>query len=263
MFRRALLTAVPLVLVLGACGSTDSSTSSPPTDPTTNISGLQPSDDADVALVRLGGSSSGPPELVIGGDRWVYSATADRATPAGFARMAPPPLAPRPYVRRRLSEAGLEKVLGEAARLGLLGPSQDDADPDITDAGSTVLTLEVGGTTFEHAAYALGYQEETGGREKLQRFVEMLGDLEGFVGVDDLGPEQAWIPARFVVEELTSYVPGKPSDPERMWPAGVPIDVGCIELPIDEFPAGVAGSYVTEDDIGLEVLPDLPGDICT
>lgn len=265
MLRRALLTVVPVVLVLGACGSSDSSDSERSTAPTSTVGeqdGPGHSNDAGVALVSLDAGWEGSPDLVIGGDRWVYFPAPERSEAAGFARLAPLPPEARPFQRRRLTEAGLATVLNEAERLGLLAEPPEYEDPESFDTGSTSVTFDVGDGTFKHVARDLG-GVETGDRNRLATFVEVLDDLEGFVGADQLGPVESWVPERYVVEELTWFDVAETSDAERMWPVGVPIEYGCVELPIEQFPNGVAGLYVAENDVSVEVAPDLPGDICT
>lgn len=180
--------------------------------------------------------------------------------------MVPPRPAPRPFVRRRLTETGLEQVLNEADRLGLLADPPAYESPQITDVGSTSVSFDVDAGTFRHVAYALGIDDERGARARLEIFVVQLLDVEGFVGTDNLGPTEPWVPDRYVVDERTAIFVEDTPDPDSIWPAGVPIESGCIELPIEQFPSGVGGLYAAQEDgrdLSVEVTPDLPGDTCT
>ena len=165
--------------------------------------------DPDVALLWLGDGYTAP-ELVIGGDGWVYS-------PSGQAVDAPP---------------------------------------------TTTLTVTDNTGTYEHSAYALGYDHEKGNRKDLFDFVNKIVDLAELVGDDNIGPAESYVPATYSVSINGSFYAGEPVD----WPDGVSVEEGCIDLPIDRFAPGVAGLYiavVNGENTRVAVVPDIPGDGCT
>ena len=228
--------------------------------------------DPDVALLWLGDSYTAP-ELVIGGDGWVYSPSgapvdAPPTTPAGFIQSAgripaaiPAPPAPTPFERRRLTEEGIQIVLALAKDKDLL-QKQEYEVPGITDSPTTTLTVTDSTGTYEHSAYALGYDHEKGNRKDLFDFVAEINDLAGLVGDDNIGPAESYIPARYSVTIDGAFYAGEPVD----WPNDLPVTEGCVELPIDRFAPGVAGLYtaaVNGANTRVAVVPDLPGDACT
>lgn len=269
--RRSVLTVclpAALSLAIVGCSSDDAavkarrsttSTVAYPTDP-------------DVALLWLGDGYTAP-ELVIGGDGWVYEPSrqpvdATPTTPDGFVHAAdrtpaaiPAPPAPTPFQRRRLTAEGIQIVLGLAKDKGLL-EHQEYESPGITDSPTTTLTVTDSSGTYEHSADALGYDHEKGNRKDLFDFVAAIDDLDGLVGDDHVGPAEPYVPATYSVTIDGAFYAGEPVD----WPAGVPIEEGCIELPTDRFEPGVAGLYIAEVDgenTRVAVVPDLPGDSCT
>lgn len=275
--RLRLLTSVLAVATMGlsACGSTGDDVGAVPAS-TDEPRAVPHSDDSDVGIVRIGWIEE-VPRLVIGGDRWVYApAPVDRSGSSGSGfrmapEMAPPPPAATPMVRRRLTVRGLDAVLDRADELGLLADPDEYAAPLITDVGTAHVSFTVGSGTYEHSAYALGIEEETGNRARLLSFLHDVDDLEALVGADEVGPVEAWEPERYVVSTGRAIHPAD-VDSERMWPEGLEVVEGCVALTADRFPDGIAGIYVAMIDHGstrdaiptaVQVVPDLPGDICS
>lgn len=240
--------------------------------------------DPDIALVRVG-DPDGFPTVVIGGDGWVYTPMSGDARPVrgsagpgvtGRAPLigpsaavvmepsaAPMPPMPTPMQRRRLTADGMERVLGLADRLGLLAEPGEYADPQITDVGSTYVSLTDDAGTYEHIAYALGIEDESGNRRRLLEFVSALGDLERLVGAANLGPAEPYVPERYVVSVQGAFAT---EGFATTWPKGVPVVEGCVTLPVEQFAPGVSGVYVADVDgrrIRVNVVPDLPGDVCS
>ena len=233
--------------------------------------------DPDLAILRVGAPGS-LPSIVIGGDGWVYRPTGDSGDQRGTRRSsfrplsesrssrpaaAPAPPAPTPVERQRLTEDGVQAVLALADELGLLAVPDDYADPGVTDLSSTFVSLTVDGRTYEHIAYALGFEDETGNRRNLERFVDALDDIESLVGDVEIGPPEAYVPE---VYDVTIGATSATGGIEVTWPPTVPVEEGCAVLPIDQFADGVAGVYIANLD-GTEtrvaVVPDLPGDDCS
>ena len=267
---------IACVVGLAACSSgTDSSdpsaaaTSTPTSAGTTSPNSTYPTDGG-TALVRIGRPGE-LPWLIIGGDGWVYSPNGALAgtvhafsstAAAGAPAAVPPPPAPMPVTRRRLTASGLETVMALAEHLGLLASPPDYPSPGTTDLDSTEVSVTDSNGTYVHDAYALGLTAEAGARKQLLDFVHALSDIEALVGADQIGPAEAYVPTRFVVTTGGSYASsGQPAD----WPAHLAIDEGCVQLPVDRFPTGVAGLYTATVDghqIRIAVVPDLPGDFC-
>jgi hypothetical protein len=257
-----------------APGTSTPGTSAPDTSSTLPASSYPT--DPDVALVTIGRDGN-MPTLVIGGDGWVYYPTAESpalgitarsaagvASERDIARPAaiPPPPAPTPVERRHLTPEGIAIVMGLADQLGLLAPPATYDDPGVTDMSTTEVTLVDRDGTYVHSAYALGFADEGGNRKDLLDFVNAAGDLDTLVGDDNFGAAQAYVPDTFSV----SPAPFPASEGVVAWPAGVPVEQGCVQLPIDRFPAGVAGIYAADvagTSTHIAVVPDLPGDACS
>jgi hypothetical protein len=77
-----------------------------------------------------------------------------------------------PLVTRQVSEQSLQELLREADDAGLLAAPPDYEPSDtVMDGGTTAVTLDAGGGTWTHEAYALGYGgDESGARRRLQDF---------------------------------------------------------------------------------------------
>ena len=280
----AVLVSFASLSVLASCGSTDSGvTSGTSATPTPSI--VEYPSDPDDAIVRVGAPQY-VPSLVIGGDGWAYQRSEDATTddwtstesrrrsirplgPAGVdvvgavavPAAAPSPPEPMPMQRRLLTPDGVQTVLALADELGLLAVPDEYEDPGVTDAGSTYVMLTDADGSYEHDAYALGIDDETGNRRNLEQFVDAVADLETLVGAENIGPAEAYVPALFSVSVAEGYT----FDDDSTWPAGVAIEEGCVPLATESFPAGVAGLYTadTDDDtIRITVIPDLPGDDC-
>jgi hypothetical protein len=266
--------ALSIAVSLAACGTDEATTSpeaTPPKDSTPPVDSTSSTDesystDSDVAVVRVGDPDF-LPTIVIGGDEWAYTPSELNDGPQGFGggvapAAAPAPPEPTPMERRQLTPAGMEIVLDRAAELGLLAVPDEYADPQVTDVGSTFVSFIVGAGTFEHEAYALGVIDESGNRKNLADFVADMDDLESLVGGKNIGPAEPYVPSKWVVTSRGSY---ETDGYEVTWPAAVPVEDGCIELPIAEFAEGVAGTYIADVDgqlIRVSVLPVLPGDGC-
>ncbi len=256
---RAMLISVIAAAVLGAsaCGSDAGSGD-----------GIEYPTGADDAVVRFGSASldESLPVLVIGGDGWAYVSQPEVDGASGIvAGVAPAPPEAQPVVRRRLTEAGMQIVLGRADELGLLDRPPVYEDPQITDVGSTVVELTTTDDSYVHEAIGLGIPDpESGDRKRLSDFAEDAADLEQLVGTDNLGPAEPYVPDEHLVVVRSSFLDSDETS-ERRWPAAGPVEEGCAELPLDAFDEPPSGSYVVELDGELQrvsVIPAVPGGRC-
>jgi hypothetical protein len=291
--RRWMVTAAAVAATtaaVGACSGDDSDGSDG------GSRGVQLPTGRDDVVLRLGG---GPlPSLLIAGDGTVYELASEplsrvavplapsgrhgftdvdlvsvQRRPAsltdrgayGLAAIAPAPAGPMPMTVRHLTDEGLQRVFERAAELGLLDRPPDYADVNVTDSGSTYLELRDVDGTYEHVAYALGYDDEEVDDER-QAFLDMveeLADLERLAGRRNLSDPEPYTPDTYAVTGDELVTSGG-----QEWPAAVPLEEGCVELPLERFPDPVAGTYRYDggdaDDRTRRVwvVPDLPGDDC-
>ena len=215
MMRRL---ALPLLAVVAgltaACGSAKVDVSDQP------AGGVSYPTGADQAVVRLstgggfvpeGADFRTPPDLLITGDGTVY-------LPGAQIEIYPGPLLPA-ISTVTLDPDGLRAVLDAADAAGLLKPppSYEPASgaAQVADAPTTSLEINANGQTFDHRAYALGFQpngvESTPQRNALDRFVTQLKDLTALVGAEHLTADEVYTPERFGVI-------ARPSTPEELAP---------------------------------------------
>ena len=98
----------------------------------------------------------------------------------GDGRLLRPPSAGKqarliPMSVAQLSEEQVQDLLGLAEDAGLLAPPPDyiaDGGAQIADAPTTTVTIAAAGDTWSHAAYALGFDAESGPRQALSGFVD-------------------------------------------------------------------------------------------
>ncbi|MBA3289249.1 MAG: hypothetical protein H0U21_14740 [Acidimicrobiia bacterium] len=102
-------------------------------------------------------------------------------------------------MRRRITGAGLQTRLRRADELDLLDAVPDYPYPGVTDIGTTTVEISSDRGRLAHAAYARGYERESGARGRLAEFVEERGDLETLVGADNIGPAEPYRPKRYQV----------------------------------------------------------------
>jgi len=204
MTRRLALPLLAVVagLTAAACGSENVDVSDQP------AGGISYPTGADQVVVRLttgggfvpeGADFRTPPDLLIVGDGTVYR-------PGAQIAIYPAPLVPA-ITTATLDPAGVQAVLDAADKAGLLKapPSYEPASgaAQVADAPTTRLEIHADGQTFDHRAYALGFQpngvESTPQRNALDRFVTQLKDLTTMVGAEHLTAEEVYTPERFGV----------------------------------------------------------------
>ena len=212
---------------------------------------------------------AGPATLVVTGDGRLLQ-------PGPVIEIYPGPLLPN-LQQRTVSEDGIQHLLALADEHGLLA-DETYANPDnVMDAPDTVVTVDAGGHSYEHRAYALGFEgdgAETENRARLQDFVTAATD---FAASDhpSLGDEQPY-------ESETYLIRATPDQPDRTadglepsiveWPADVPVRLAdaaeCAEVPA----AGVAGVLADANELtrfldagvsyALSVQPRVAGRSC-
>jgi len=107
-----------------------------------------------------------------------------------------------PMTVTQLDEAQVQEVLRLADDAGLLGAPPDYTDtsggPQISDAPTTSVVVTAEGQTWQHDAYALGFDEEQAERAALGDFIVAVSAL-----VEDLDPA---LVDDFAPTELAAYV---------------------------------------------------------
>ncbi len=302
--RRAALAILFPLLSLAACGNdspdaggtatlppveSPAPTEPGPTDPgTTDAPGesydvATGADDVVIAVTNEGGfvpagfAFVNVPVALITGD--------GRSLTAGpVPAIYPGPLLPN-ILQRSISPAGVQQLLAEADELGLLAEVAYENPDNIADAGTTIVTLTVGGTIYRHEAYALGLEaggETDPARQALASFVDAVANLPATVGDAELGPEEPFTSEQFLIQALPvdpAGIGGDGVEPTFVpWPADAPVQLAdaetCAAVPAAEFGALFADAttltFFTEADPtdGTEVtysvtpVQQLPGRSC-
>lgn len=212
------------------------------------------------------------PTLLVSGDGRLF---VEGPVPAIY----PGPLLPNVLVSD-IGEEGVQELLRLADEHGLLAAREYDAPTNVADAPDTVVTINAGGATYEHRAYALGLEvlepdgseSENGDRAALQAFVEAAtGDVfdeGGAMGGEPFVPEQYLIRA-FPVDPAGEYE----IEPTFVdWPQAVDADLAsasdCVSVPAtavhDLFAESDQLTFFVQDEQAyqLSVRPQLPGDGC-
>ncbi len=301
MNRRSFLSAVaiaPVLAALAACGDPNVASG---TDPTTagtvpgsvpgttphTTTGTAPPTAAAIAhptgadevvlrlsyeggLVAAGYAFVNTPSLLVSGDGRVF-------TPGMVPAIYPGPLLPTIIVRR-ISEDGMQALLGIVQAAGLMAPPPEYPDLHIvSDAPNTVLTINAGGGTFVHSAYALGIGgsgAETGVRRTLLDVATALGDLDKAVGEATLEPDAAFVATSYRLQARAidpSELTGQDPAPTVVdWPAGVAVSLAdateCVRVDAAAvgslFIDAEQNTYFKQADVvyQLAVAGVLPGD---
>lgn len=293
MNRRTFLSAVviaPVIAAIAACGDPDqvpaeADPTTPGTTPGTTVgtapttaptSAIAHPTSADEVVLKLsyeggfvpaGFAFVNTPALLVSGDGRVFTGA---PVPAIF----PGPLLPAINVRR-ISEDGLQTLLGVVESAGLLAAPPDYAGGDnVADASSTVLTINAEGGSFVHSAYALGIgNPESPTRQVLLAATTKLGNIDVLVGDASTEPDATFVPSEYrfqsrVVDpsELTSQ---DPAPTVVDWPSSSFSLAGATECA--RLAAGAVGSlfldakqntYFKDGDVvyQLSVAGVLPGD---
>lgn len=280
-----IIMSVLLAFALTACGDDSvepvaepNGTTAPPTIPPTNgpdSVGYQHPTGADevvVSIAQEGGFA--PAEMIFASmPSFLVSGDGRQFTPGPQIAIYPGPLLPNIQVAD-LGEEGVQEFLALADEHGLLQERDYESPTNIADATDTVVTIRVGGETYAHRAYALGFEaglDQSGAevddpaRQQLAAFVAAV--------TSSASPETtSFEPERFLVratpvDDLTGYEVEPTILP---WP--IEIDLGsaddCIEIPAEAIGATFADAnqltFFEQEGLTyqLAVKPALPGMTC-
>lgn len=282
----AALVALPvLAAMLTGCGegSSPDGAGTDPTgtaDPTTTTTGAPTGNTyphptgADEVVVRIDDAVGGfttqeyafqqiPTILVTGDGRLLR--------PGAQIEIYPQPLLPAVGVAP-IPEQTVQELLSAADEHGLLAlpPDYEQGAPQITDVGSTVVTLEAGGEVYVHSAYALGMTspETTPARVALQSFVEAAQEITGQVS----GWAEVYEPAEYEIwaqpDDVANYTE-EPMPTVEPWPGETGVALAdassCLAVPAESVQSVFeeADQLTFFEDAGvtyrLIVRPALPG----
>jgi hypothetical protein len=270
-------------LVFAACGGDDPEVET--SEPAPSTDGHAHSTEPDGVVLRV--SDEGgfvPPEATF--------ASAPRLLVTGDGRLIqggpviaiyPRPLLPN-LLQRSITEAGIQRLITLADERGLLADVTYTRPGNIADAADTVVTITVGGETFEHRAYALGLAggpeggETDEARARLLDFVVAATNLASTPS-DDVGPDQPYRSDTYLIRSSEARSPQNSGDgaidivPTRVdWPADAPVRLAaageCAEVPTAAFSElfQKANQLTQFVDAGvpysLTVTPRVPGRSC-
>jgi hypothetical protein len=271
-------------LILAACGDDDHVVATdeppPPTD------GYEHPADPDAVVLRIsdeGGFvptdrtfTSAPRLLLTGDGRLIQDGP--------VIAIYPGPLLPN-LLQRSISEAGIQRLIRLADEQGLLADVTYARPTNIADAADTIVTITVGGETFEHRAYALGLGggpdggETDGARARLLDFVTAATDLTSDPASADVGPEEPYRSETYMIR-ASEAASTEPTDDAPIdiaptlvdWPADAPVRLAaaaeCAEVPTNQFSelfqnANQLTRFVDDGvPYSLAVIPRVPGRSC-
>lgn len=202
---------------------------------------------------------------VITADGHVYTDAREPTDSASASFQVPLPPAPQPVAVAQLTATGLQEVMLEAQRLGLIGAPPDYGDPKITDQGSLKVTVTTAHGPFVHSVYApgerTGVRRQDAAREALNSFVAFIDGLPGRLD-GELSDAEPYVPSRWLVELEPKYQRMAAPPP---WPFAQPPVKGCATFPLDRDVDTATGVYrVTIDgrERMVSVKPALPFVVC-
>jgi hypothetical protein len=190
------------------------------------------------------------PVIVIYGDGVVLMPTTSTEVTTG---------AVPPVTRMRLSEAGIQAMLGAAQDAGLLGKNAQYEGGPVADAATTTFTLTANGRTHTVSAYALGHEDGPGldpaiaqARAKLLAFDQTLAAISMLAGTNEApDPLQPYAPMalQVFVSPGQDAGPGAPSPISVAWPLTTSLDAFG-----DPVGAGSGGGGVRPSDLRCGVV---------
>jgi hypothetical protein len=247
----AILLLLP-ALILSACGRLNQNGSGSGEDPTDGIDHPTGADEL-VLRMEVGGGfvpveynlRTVPGVSLFGDGRLV--------TTGPVIEIYPGPAMPNLQVAQ-LTEEGVQAILAEAQKAGLLGEDATYDYPCVADLPTTTFTVVAEGQTHTVSAYALGFEAGTTGatgpcgdaaidaeaRAKLLAFSTELGDLRGWLPEGSIGDDMPYTPT-----ELRVYVRPYVGNPDleqqpTEWPLSTPLaSFGAADKNLDETRCGV------------------------
>ncbi|HET6919048.1 MAG TPA: hypothetical protein VFI46_06230 [Jiangellaceae bacterium] len=272
-------------LLLAACGDDDPEVATDEPPPPSDR--YQHSTDPDAVVLRISDEGGFVPaeHSFINAPRLLM--TGDGRLIQGGPVMAiyPGPLLPN-LLQRSISEAGIQRLIKLADERGLLADVAYPRPANIADAADTVMTITVGGETFEHRAYALGLGggpeggETDEARARLFDFVGVATGLTNEPASGDVGPEQPYRSDTYMIRarEAGSTEPTDDAPIDIVptlvdWPADAPVRLAaageCAEVPTNRFSelfqnANQLTRFVDDGvSYSLAVTPRVPGRSCS
>jgi hypothetical protein len=248
--RRALLLAVPMALLVGACSA---SSPAPYSGPVPHPSGS----DLVVRIEWTGGFvpyeslfTSLPRFTLLGDGRVIIEGPT--------IAIYPGPALPNLQVRR-LTEEGIQSVLSRIAETGLFGESAswDGAAQFIADANDTVFTVRTDGREVVVDVYALGFLSdpvsdspdisaaERDAHSRLLRLENDLLSLETWIPADDWADDGWQAYAADSLRLLVANIDDRPPNPDDLgsepmaWPSTTAPDAFGTAMDVHEVRCGV------------------------
>ena len=151
----------------------------------------------------------------------------------------PPPALPN-VLRSQITEAGLQRLLREADAAGLLAGDADYPLPGVSDAPTTVFTVNAGNRTSRVTVYALGSDEgadlspltpeQRVARQRLASFYETAINLLDWLPSEEVVErDQPYVVTRLQVMVVPPKVLAPPPNwipgPAKPWPLPIPLSL--------------------------------------
>lgn len=156
------------------------------------------------------------------------------------------PPTPHPFTVAQITPAGMDALLAEADRLGLLGTN---TEPDPHDMLPTMLTIRVTSGAYRHVASGLSNYDNA----QVRQFDAIIQDLEGFLG-EEIGPTESYVPHAWQLSRTFT----QPDEPIRPWPLEQEPSAGeCAVLPSEPDRDTGTGGYDSDGRI-MGAFPALP-----
>jgi hypothetical protein len=248
-------------------GSTEGSSTAPGSTEGSNAG----SNDAVIRLETLGGFVrpetlfNRVPTLLVSGDRRVFS--------PGVSTMEYPGKLVAPIMVRSMDPDTIGRMFEIFKAHKLLRTVTYATNPMIADAGDTSLTFTIDGTTYQHIAYALGFDnEKDADRAELAAAVNEVSALAAESATSAPDGESLFTPTNYQVRSLSEDMAGSPGDGivpnEQTWPTGVARlsdATDCIDVAASAveplLPSATSITRFVEDGkkYVLAVRPVLPG----
>ena len=284
MDKRIVPVLVATALGLAACGSdSDSPAAGDSLPPVTD--GYQHPTGADEVVIEyaeVGGfmprefAFRQTPNVLISGDGRSF-------TPGAQIEIYPGPLLPAVQVWS-IGEEGIQQALAAADDAGLFQEIDYEEPTNIADASTAQVTINVGGETWVHSAYALGIGSGGPGDDgsaaatpERQALLDFIGELTALVSPGPTGDPDLFEPSEYgiealVVDDLSAYGTDGIEPTVVDWPADASVRLAdastCSVVSASEVgDALLAANQLTffaDADVTYQVLakPILPGTAC-